>query len=337
MKRKIIFIGLLLSSFGVAAQPASPPQSIIRNDSIVAGLYLPDAINGYYRATRFDWSGLIASLEYKGHSYFGQWFEKYSPKIHDAVSGPVESFSPVGYDEAKAGETFVKIGVGILRKPVEKMYQSFRLYDLVDGGKWTIKKKKNEVKFTQQLHDSTGYAYVYTKTLKLIKGKPRLILEHCLKNTGKKIIETDVFDHNFPVIDKEPTGPAMKIIFPFTVQAEGKGWGLLAKTNKNEIIFLRELDKKESVYSAGLQGFGNTAKDYDFNIQNQKTGAGVRIAGDQPLEKLVYWACSTTACPEPYIKLKILPGKKMKWAIKYEFYTFSPDSNFSTNKINNTK
>ena len=324
MKRRIIFISLLFCCFGSAAQP---PHSFIHNDSIVADLYLPDASKGYYRATRFDWSGLIASLEYKGHSYFGQWFEKYSPTTHDAVTGPVESFGPVGYDEAKPGETFVKIGVGVLRKPAEKMYQSFRLYDIVDGGKWIIKKKTNEVKFIQELRDSTGYAYVYTKTIKLVKGKPQLILEHSLKNTGQKTIETDVFDHNFPVIDKEPTGPAMKIRFPFNVQAEGKGWGVLAQTNGNEIIFLRELGGKESVYSAGLQGFGNTANDYNFNIQNQKTGAGIKITGDQPLEKLVYWACSTTACPEPYIKLKILPGEEMKWNIKYEFYTFSPGTN----------
>jgi hypothetical protein len=324
MKRKIIFVCLFFSLYSSATELTDVPQSSISNGLISAKLYLPDANKGYYQATRFDWSGLVASLEYKGHSYFGQWFENYSPKTHDAVTGPVESFAPVGYDEAKPGETFIGIGVGVLRKPRERAYQSFRLYDIVDGGKWTVKTKNDRVEFTQVLHDSTGYAYVYTKTVRLIKGKPQLVLEHSLKNTGQKAIETDVFDHNFPVVDKEPTGPNMKTIFPFNVQAEGKGWGVLAKTNGNEINFLRELDKKEQVYSPGLLGYGNTAKDYDFKVQNQKTGAGMRITSDQPLEKLVYWACSTTACPEPYIKLNVLPGKEMKWNINYEFYTFSP-------------
>lgn len=325
MKKKIIFICLFFSFYCLAAKVADPPQSSIANGLISAKLYLPDADKGYYQATRFDWSGLVASLEYKGHSYFGKWFENYSPKTHDAVTGPVESFGPVGYEDAKPGETFIDIGVGVLRKPVEKDYQPFKLYDIVDGGKWTAKTKSDRVEFTQVLHDSTGYAYIYTKTVRLVKGKPQLVLEHSLKNTGQKAIETDVFDHNFPMLDKEPTGPNMKIIFPFNVQAEGKGWGMLAKTNGNEINFVRELGKTEQVYSAGLQGFGNTAKDYDFEIQNQKTGAGVRITGDRPLEKLVYWACSTTACPEPYIKLSVLPGKETKWNINYEFYTFSPD------------
>jgi hypothetical protein len=324
MKRKIIFIALLFNIFGNAAQLDNPPKSIISNNIITANLYLPDEKKGYYQATRFDWSGLIASLEYKGHSYFGQWFEKYSPKTNDAVTGPAESFDPVGYNGAKPGGTFIKIGVGLLRKPAEKMYNPFRLYDIADGGKWTVNRKKDRVIFIHELHDSTGYAYEYTKTVRLVKDKPELILEHSLKNKGQKPIETDVFDHNFPVIDNEPTGPAMKIIFPFKVKAEGSGWGVLAETDGNEIIFLRKLEEKEHVYSAGLEGFGNLAKDYNFNIQNQKTGAGVRITSDQPLEKLVYWACSTTACPEPYIRLKILPGNEMKWNIKYEFYTFLP-------------
>ena len=38
------------------------PQAQITNGLIRVKLYLPDPKNGYYRATRFDWSGEIASL-----------------------------------------------------------------------------------------------------------------------------------------------------------------------------------------------------------------------------------------------------------------------------------
>ena len=53
--------------------------------------------------------------------YFGEWFERHDPLLHDGITGPVEEFltgdSALGYDEAKAGETFVRIGVGAVRKP----------------------------------------------------------------------------------------------------------------------------------------------------------------------------------------------------------------------------
>ncbi len=71
---------------------ADAPEAGISNGAIDAKLYLPDARQGYYRGTRFDWSGVIYSLRYKGHEYFGPWFEKYAPQTHDAIAGPVEEF-----------------------------------------------------------------------------------------------------------------------------------------------------------------------------------------------------------------------------------------------------
>ena len=57
------------------------PQAEITNGIIKAKFYLPDAEKGYYRATRFDWSGVTPSLEYRGHQYFDQWNQSpYNPK-----------------------------------------------------------------------------------------------------------------------------------------------------------------------------------------------------------------------------------------------------------------
>lgn len=103
MSRKIAIAALL-----ARLAFAQFPQAEISNGQIHAKLYLPDPQNGYYRATRFDWSGVISSLEWNGHNYFGQWFERYDPKLHDSITGPVEEFltnsSGLGYDEAKPGE-----------------------------------------------------------------------------------------------------------------------------------------------------------------------------------------------------------------------------------------
>jgi hypothetical protein len=80
---------------------ADPPQAEIANSQIRAKLYLPDPVNGYYQATRFDWSGQISSLTYKGHEYYGQWFEKWDPKKHDSIMGPVQEYvTPLGYEKA---------------------------------------------------------------------------------------------------------------------------------------------------------------------------------------------------------------------------------------------
>ncbi len=320
--QKLFFITGILFSLSSAILVADFPQADIKNETIKAKLYLPDAQKGFYQGTRFDWSGVIASLEYQGHQYFSQWFEKYDPKVHESVTGPVEEFTVLGYEEAKPGDTFLKIGVGSLRKPDDAKYTFAKYYDIVDPGKWTVNQKPDRVEFTHELKDAAGYSYSYRKTVQLVKGKPQLVLEHSLKNTGQKAIATSVYNHNFFTIDNQPTGPGIEVKFPFNVQAEGKGFGDIVLANNNKITYTRVLNKGESVFSAGLQGFSSSPKDYDFRIENPKTGAGVRITSDQPLLKIVYWACSTTSCPEPYISINAAPGQEVKWKIFYDFYTF---------------
>jgi hypothetical protein len=322
MKKIFVLICVCCSLIMAALSLAEFPQAEISNGLIQATLYLPDKEKGYYQGTRFDWSGVVASLEYKGHQYFGPWLEKHDPKLHEAISGPVEEFVPLSYEETKVGEAFVKIGVGTLRKLDESKYHFAKPYEIVNAGKRSVKTKKDQVEFVHELTDAAGYSYIYQKTLRLTKGKPELVLEHSLKNTGKRTIETNVYNHNFFVIDKQPTGPEIVTTFPFDIQIQG-GLGKegLAEIRGNQLIYLRELNKGEHVFNNDVQGFGSSAKDYDFRIENRKSGAGVRITSDQPLSKIVFWASSTTSCPEPYIQLRAEPGKEFKWKIFYEFYT----------------
>jgi hypothetical protein len=166
-----------------------------------------------------------------------------------------------------------------------------------------------------------NYSYLYEKTVQLVKDKPEMVLFHTLRNTGTRTIETSVYDHNFFVIDKQPIGPGFVVRFPFALKGEGRGIGELAEIDGNDIVFLRNLKNNENVFCGGLEGFGTTSKDYDIRIENHTTGTGVRITCDQPLLKLVFWCCSTTLCPEPYIKIKVDPGQEFRWKITYSFYT----------------
>lgn len=320
MKPFYLTAGLLLLNTLSPVQGQAPPEHPITNGLVRVILYPPNKESGYYRGTRFDWSGAFKSLEYKGHQYADPWFEHYNPQTHDAICGPAEEFTPLGFEEAGPGGTFLKIGVGVLRRPDDKPYTFSKLYEIADGGRWTAAFQPDQVAYQHTLTDSGGYAYEYTKTIRLVRGKPEMILEHRLLNKGRKAIETSVYNHNFFVIDGERTGPKIGIRFPFDVSGEGKGFGSVVLPENKTLVFSRELEKTEHVYSAGLQGFGPTARDYDIRIENRRTGASVRATADQPIEKLVFWACATTACPEPYIRLKAAPGEEIRWTISYQFY-----------------
>ena len=294
------------------ALAADPPQVEIANAVSRAKLYLPDAENGYYRATRFDWSGVVASLEHKGHNYFGVWFERYDPKLHDAITGPVESFNAIGYDEAAPGGTFLRIGVGFLRRPEDARVNDFKTYDIVDSGKWATRNGADWVEFTQTLGDT----YVYRKTVRLVKDQ--LVLEHSLKNTGKKVLETNVFNHDFYMLDNQPTGPDIVVKFPFDAQS-GPDWRGPGELRGKELDYRQELSKGQSV-SGEIKGYGASAADHDFRVENRKTGVGVRQIGDRPLSRLYFWSIRTTVCPEAYIHIRVEPGKEETWRTAYEFY-----------------
>jgi len=312
--------GLLAAGIVIAADP---PQTEISNSEVRVRLYLPDPESGYYRATRFDWSGVISSLEYKGHTYFGQWFEKYDPKIHDAIMGPVEEFTTdsagFGYNDAKAGGPFLRIGVGAVRKPPQPPSSRFFTYDIADPGLWTVQRGPDWISFTQTVPATSGYAYVYRKTLRLTKDKPELVLEHSLKNTGQRAIETSVYDHNFFVIDNQPSGPDIVVKFPFETKAAGDLKDILQVRDK-QVTFRRKLEKNETILTP-ITGFSNSANDYNIVVENHKTGAGVRVTGDQPLTRLVFWSAPKVVSPEAYVTLKIEPGAERTWRMAYEFYT----------------
>jgi hypothetical protein len=285
-----------------------------------ARLYLPDPESGYYRGTRFDWSGIMPELNYKGHSFISQWFKKYNPTTNDAVMGPAESFSPLGYEEAAPGGSFVELGVGALTRTDSSAYSPFKYYKPLNTGKWKVKKSADCVLFTQKL-DDTSYAYLYKKEVRLLKGKPELVLTHSLKNTGKRVIESDVYNHNFFVLDKLPMGPGLVIRFPFILSSsERDGTVGLSAIRGDSIEILRKPEGHESVYAV-LSGYSGSAKDYDIRLENRSTGAGIRITCNRPLSKLAYWGSSSILCPEPYIKVKVLPGETFTWTIRYEFYS----------------
>ena len=301
------------------------PEATISNGLIKARLHLPDAERGYYRGTRFDWAGVVPSLEYKGHNYFGVWFDKYDPKLHDAITGPVEEFyfkdEALGYAEAKAGETFVRIGVGVLRKPESPKFDRFHTYEIVDGGKWTVTAHRESVDFRHQLADkvSGGYGYDYHKTLRLLPDTPEMVIEHRLKNTGHKTIETDVYNHNFFVIDGQQTGPDLSVTFPFDPKA-ARDLGGMAELRGRELAYKRTIGHNEHVMTE-IEGFGPEVSDHSFKVENRKTGAGVRVSGDHPMSKLLFWCGWKVLSPENYVTMKIEPGQEFRWTVRYEFYT----------------
>jgi hypothetical protein len=328
---------------GSAPSAEDHPQAEISNGELRAKIYLPDSHKGFYLGTRFDWAGVVFSLEYNGHSYYGQWYSRSDPKVHDfvfdgndivtspccAIQGPVEEFkngdSALGFDRAQVGGTFVKIGVGVLRKDSET-YDAYKQYEIIDPGKWTVKKHRDSVEFTQELTDAaSGYGYVYQKIVRLVAGKPEMVLEHHLKNTGTRSLQGSVYGHNFLVLDHQTIGPDFKISVPFQIRSPQPPKADVAEIQGNHFVYLRPLADRDVVYVPML-GFGDDVKDNLVRIENPQVGAGMTIRGSSPLTNMALWSIRSVLAVEPFIGIDIPPGSESAWDVTYDYYTLPPQA-----------
>lgn len=321
----------------LTAQSApKPPQAEISNGQLKVLVYLPDAVNGFFRGTRFDWAGVIGRLEYQNHVYYQPWWSRMDLAQRDydasgseivagpntAVTGPVEEFQRnLGYDEAAAGGPFVKIGIGVLKKPADgSAYSAYRLYDILDGGRRTLDVKADAITFTHGLSAPVaGYNYAYTKTVRLTPGKPEMQLVHSLRNTGTRRIEGTVYNHNFLALDGQPVGAGFIVKAPYTITSTRPPNAALAEIRGKDVVYLRDLTGNE-VASTPLTGFGPTAADYDFRIEHTRLGAGMRITSDRPMSNAMLWSMRKTMGLEPFIAIGIDPGQEFTWTLTYSYY-----------------
>lgn len=321
MKRSIYLLLILFVVGCSQTAPSEPDYPKLRLDNSVISLsvYLPDADKGYYRSTRFDWSGLIERVDYGKHSFYSPLYTSHDPLLHDSVGGPAEEFgmyNPMGFADAKPGEGFVKIGVGILRKGEDPKYQFNGNYEFIRPGTWQVDHGEDWVEFTQELEDGTGWGYRYQKRIQLGEGQPYFTLSHTLENTGRKTIDVDNYNHNFTLIDGTLYGPDYDIEFPFSAPESTKIFGR-ADYEGNRITLEQPLKGKDLWHIVHNQP--GPAMYNQATVRNNKTGAAVSFQGDAEISHFIFWAVERAACPEPFIKIHLEPGETKSWSTVYSF------------------
>lgn len=337
MTRTFVALGCLVATSGVPVSVVSqnsPPAAVISNGVLRARVYLPDPDRGFYRSTRFDWSGMVSVVEHGGHRFYEPWFTRSEAGIRDFVYrnedivagaessavGLAEEFpQPQVFDDAAIGEAFVKVGVGVLRRTSDAPYSPFRPYDLVDAGTWTTETSDISVRSTQTLDAAAlGVGYVYTKTIRLPTNRAELLIEHVLQNTGQRQIATTQYNHNFLTIDRAQTGAAFRITVPFEIRTPQPPDAALATVRGREIHYMRTLVDEERV-AFPVEGFSNEAGDYDVLVANRDTGAKVRVTSDRPMVRAYLWSIRSVISFEPFVDVTTEPGATTTWTYRYRF------------------
>lgn len=262
--------------------------------------------------TRFDRGGVFKSLVFGGIEMCGQWFESYSPTMHDAVLGPAEEFAPMPVTPGpspvipgpdRGSHIILKPGVGIIDTGPEP-YDRFKLYRIVDPGLW-------EVDGMRFRHILEGY-YDYTKEI-VVTGENSFEIRHCYKAFSG--YEGDVYNHNFFTFGKLEIGPSRQIVFPFRPEGTWRAEYDSVGFTESGIRFSRQLQKGESVYTGNIHEAGKEGMPYEMTLSEGPLC--VHIKGDVPVFKTVLWANHRIACLEPYNKIHLAPGQAFCWNLEY--------------------
>lgn len=324
MKQKII-LSFFLLMFSLVVNSSDYPSLTVKKGEMEIMLFLPDSVNSYYKASRFDWGSIMGQVTYKGCTFLQQWKDycgrgptgKHNPLVPNWGTGLAEHFAEAfGYSEANVGGKFVKIGVGELLKENNEPYDFAKPYKVVNTGVRTIKSDDKSITIIHKLKSETGYSYILEKVYLIDDNK--LIVKHKLLNTGRKKITTETYSHNFIQFNYQNYDKDFAMIFTGSdIDVANEKW-----VNKKRLSFVKNrIDIVQDIkdFSPAFGAINVLSDDNSFMIVNEKTGMSVKVNFDVPVNSFFLWSWQKAFCPEPKILIDIMPNESFEWNCIYEF------------------
>lgn len=271
-----------------------------------------------YQGVRFDWTGKIRSLKFKGLELLSSEFQ--TPRNQQFGAGLYNEFgidTALAFEEAKTGEWFHKIGVGLLKKS-DHAYHFLKPYQ-VQAAQFNVKVSKDAICIICQSELVHGYAYKLTKTISLEESG--LNIEYQLENQGSKTIETEEYVHNFLGFAKRQIGPNYQLYFGFNINEKGfkeilnpaenlsaKGQSLRFQDTVNSEFFISHLnaDKRVPAY---------------WELQHQELGVQISEQGSFRSTKVNLWGKAHVISPELFCPILLASGETQVWSRHYRLGT----------------
>ena len=316
MKRIVLFLFLIIP-FAASSQFKKNTEMthVLKNTNLEIKIDFPLT---NYNFSRFDWTGKIVLVKYKGISVSGM--EKLNDE-DDTKSGKgfYNEFgieAPVGYNEISEGDWFHKIGVGLLKKDGAE-YLFHRKYEIQPAA-FVVSAKADKITISCKPRSANGYAYEYIKEIILVESG--FVVKYHLKNTGAKIIITDEYDHNFVAVNNKFISSDYILKFPFTlkpelfdatVNPEGK-----VEIGPNQVTFKGTPD--EQFFFSNLTG--NETFDAAWEVINTKSRIGISETGSFKTNKVNLWGWKHVISPELFFNINVEPGKEVEWSRTYKVF-----------------
>lgn len=285
-----------------------PPVEALSNSKLEAVLLLPGSPSSFYAGPRFDHSGIVGFVKSGGHTFIGR--DSPLGRVY-SLGTSVEFLDPLPLKDEGAS---IKIGAGYLQVPPGK--NKPELQQPLD---WKVTRVPLGVVFQQTLPDREGWAYVYEKRITLDPQKPVLGITCRFRNTGTRKIRTEVFFHDWLLLDGRAVGPHSVVRLPYLPQITKFKGKHGAQLQDREVRFAPGSTTPANEAFFASFDWENDVKNNRISWRDEEKGIGVTVAGDWAPFKHHLYATGTEICPEPFLLLDLKPGAERIWKLEYSF------------------
>lgn len=284
---------------------------LLQNERLKVEIAYPGSA---YKGSRFDWTGFITQITLDGRHTFCVP-EQYEPGRGTGGSGLCNEFGlkdPVGYDDAKPGELFPKIGTGLLKRISGDPYNFFIKYEVEPFPVFATADGLNAC-FKVEPLECRGYAVRMQKTVSIAGN--RLAIGYKLMNAGGRPIETSEYCHNFMGIDGHLVGREYCLSFPKSI-----------KIHRTMGDFIHESDRILWPETPGTDFYGTIEAGFEdgpwkWQLVHLPSGTGVRETSHIKVSHCALWGSAHVVSPELFVAISLLPGETMEWTREYEFFS----------------
>jgi len=323
----------------------------IHSDQLTVEIAQPGSV---YSGTRFDWTGFITQVTLVSPGGAQHTFlepESLEPGKGTGGWGLCNEFGndkAIGYTDAQPGESFPKLGIGLLKRPEQPQYNFMLPHELNQQFPIKIDTTENQAVFTVEPIETRGYAVRYTKTVSAHENW--LEISYRLENVGSKLIDTNEYYHNFMGIDEHPIGPEYRLHFPFTIQLENftaayrqylppllrkllPGFVLDILLNRmatpgNKVVKVQNtnfgfLTTPQAPFYFRPLGFAKT-DGYQWELTHLPSGVQMREYDDFTPCRIAVWGTTHVVSAEIFVDINLNPGQEKTWKRRYEFLAPTP-------------
>ena len=295
---------------------------VLRSDCLVVEIAQSGTV---YSGTRFDWTNFITQVTLdKTHTFCVP--ESLTPGQGSGGIGLCNEFGieePIGYDDARPGESFPKLGIGLLARPDDAPYNFFRPYEIVAPFPIHVTAHTTQATFTIEPLECRGYAVRLTKTV-TVEGAG-LTVAYALENVGEKPVVTTEYIHNFMRIDEHAIGPDYRLRMPYTIEFAAQEGPFAERLAQMMAILdvqggdLRCKVTPEHPFYCRPLGFAKTDA-AQWELIHEPTGVGLREYDDFAPARVAVWGTMHVISAEVFVPVNVQPGATQRWTRRYEFF-----------------